>query len=251
MFLKPDKHIHLSPNEILKKYNRNENPFTENITSRYDNEPHSPLVLAKYLNRDGQFLEAILEANKGKLKEDSPIYKEVTLSLRLAENDLERARKNFAASQAKLKNLKVKKDVNIESEFRVAEKALTKCNEHYERMQSFKTYLDEMEKDSLKDTWQLKENIKSLKNQVNELTDLANKGDVIHKKYLHLWGENEENIERKLEAKEQKIDKKEIAQYEKMVSRLAEICKNLPQQHEFLDKHLEDSLKSHQASKGS
>jgi hypothetical protein len=237
---KRDKNIHLSPGEILQKHDRTENPFIANIDSNYDKELYSPLVLAQFLKRDARFLEAILQANKGKLTEESPLYKEITSSLEMAKYDFNSAKKNLTASKAKQKNLKAKKDVNIEAELKVAERALPECQENYARMHSLKTYLDEIEKDSLpKDTCKHLEGIiKSLGNQSAELTDLARKGDLINKKYRHLWGENKENMERKLEAKEQKIDNKEIVQYEKMIARLDKLLKTLPERHEFLDEHL-------------
>ncbi|HHU0082382.1 TPA: hypothetical protein ACT9NI_001841, partial [Legionella pneumophila] len=53
------------------------------------------------------------------------------------------------------------------------------------------------------------------------------------------WGENQENIEEKLDSKGQKIDKKEIEKFEKITSSLVKLYHSLPAQHQFLDNFLQ------------
>ncbi|HAU0160521.1 TPA: hypothetical protein JBE91_14640, partial [Legionella pneumophila] len=59
--------------------------------------------------------------------------------------------------------------------------------------------------------------------------------------YKDFWGENQENIEEKLDSKVQKIDKKEIEKFEKITSSLVKLYHSLPVQHQFLDDFLQNA----------
>ncbi|HHL3493350.1 TPA: hypothetical protein ACQ53F_002198 [Legionella pneumophila] len=239
MFFKREKNTSISFIAILEKYDNN--PVNQNIASSYDEELHTPAVLTKYLIRDIKFLEAILEANKGHLSKNSGLYKNITDALRFAEYDLERAQNNWNSIHSKRKKTKNKNDINLESEWNAANDALKKCQTHFDRMESFKNWLDETEEESLdKDTCKLlKSNIKTLQNLADEITNLTKKANLIYQKYNDFWGENQENIEEKLDSKGQKIDKKEIEKFEKITSSLVKLYHSLPAQHQFLDDFLQ------------
>lgn len=108
-------------------------------------------------------------------------------------------------------------------------------------MESFKNWLDETEEEYWdKDTCKLlKSNIKTLQNLADEITHLTKKANLIYQKYKDFWGENQENIEEKLDSKGQKIDKKEIEKFEKITSSLVKLYHSLPAQHQFLDNFLQ------------
>lgn len=133
--------------------------------------------------------------------------------------------------------------MNIESEWNAANDALQKCQTYFDRMESFKNWLDETEEEYLdKDTCKLlKSNIKTLQNLADKITHLTKKANLIYQKYKDFWGENQENIEEKLDSKVQKIDKKEIEKFEKITSSLVKLYHSLPVQHQFLDDFLQNA----------
>ncbi|CZG05956.1 TPA: hypothetical protein ACT9LS_002170 [Legionella pneumophila] len=239
MFFKREKYTPIFFIAVLEKYDNN--PAHQNITSSYDEELHTPAVLTKYLSRDIKFLVAILEANKSHLPKDGELYKDIAEALRFAKYDLERAQNNLNGIHSKRKKAKNKKDINLESEWNAANDALQKCQTHFDRMESFKNWLDETEEEYLdKDTCKLlKSNIKTLQNLADKITHLTKKANLIYQKYKDFWGENQENIEEKLDSKVQKIDKKEIEKFEKITSSLVKLYHSLPVQHQFLDNFLQ------------
>ncbi|KTD54618.1 hypothetical protein Lsai_3440 [Legionella sainthelensi] len=241
MFFKREKNPNVPVAVILEKYDTN--PVNHNVASSYDNELHTPKVLTKYLNQEIKFLESILEANKGLLTEESTLSKEVAASLRFAEYDLERVTNNFNAVQTKFK--KAKKDENLKSEQNATKIALTKCQNRLKIMEKLNHILHEIKEDQLDKNIcaQLKSNIKTLKNIIDEISHLTKKANVIYQKYSDLWGENEEQIEKKLESSKQSIEKKDIKKFEVIISTLEGLYHKLPQQYQFLDEFL-DSVSS-------
>lgn len=125
-------------------------------------------------------------------------------------------------------------------EWNAANDALKKCQTHFDRMESFKNWLDETEEGYLDKNRckHLKSNIKILQNLADEIVNLTKKANLIYQKYKDFWGENQENIEEKLDSKGQKIDKKEIEKFEKITSSLLKLYHSLPAQHQFLDEFL-------------
>ncbi|AUH73800.1 hypothetical protein [Legionella sainthelensi] len=241
MFFKREKNPYVPVAVILEKYDTN--PVNHNVASSYDNELHTPNVLTKYLNQEIKFLESILEANKGLLTEESTLSKEVATSLRFAEYDLERVTNNFNAVQTKFK--KAKKDENLKSEQNATKIALAKCQNRWKRMENLNNILHEIKEEQLDKNIcaQLKSNIKTLKNIIDKISHLTKKANVIYEKYRDLWGENKENIEKKLESSKLSIEKKDIKKFEVIISTLEDLYHKLPQQYQFLDEFL-DSVSS-------
>jgi chromosome segregation ATPase len=239
------KHHHkpeLSTFEILGKYKKGGNPFANPVRTPYNDRHNPPRVLAKYLESDAQHLEAVLEANEG--KKAGANYKAVNDANNYATYDLRQATESFNAITSKIKAIKQKGgEINDElgSNLNVAKKALDECQERYDKVSSFKTYIDEMKENSLDpDTRkQFISTIKNLKKLAHKIDNLCREGDRLHQNYREFWGKSEDIIDPK------KIDEKEIKRFEKMVYKVKELCKSMPKQDEVLNEHL-NSVKSSQ-----
>lgn len=242
MFFKSEKKLAAPFKVILAKYDTN--PVNCNITSSYDDELHTPNVLTKYLNQEIKILQSILDANKGRLAKESPLYKEVVDSLRFAEYDLERASNNCNELKSKLK--KDKKNENLNSELMASKKALEKCKSRFNRMEACNNILNsiqdaELDKNICK---ALKTNITYIKNIINEINYLSKKADEIYQKYREFWGENNEDFEKKLASSKHCIEKKELEKFDKIVKKLEALLHALPKQYQFLDEFLENYEKA-------